>query len=386
MTKLNIQEKTAESQELKVRKVYKDSSERVTSPSLHQVFILNKYKQCTGCGKYKPFSSFYESSGRLSPDSHEPRCKRCLRVRRYDKNAKIEYSPQKQLYGFKKCSKCGNFYTFDSFYVDNAMLKLKLCSNCKQCIYEQQKERNNTIEMQERKKAKAFLLLNPPDFKICTKCSKKKPLYDFPKSKIHYLGVHSQCKLCKTKQQTSWRIKNRDHVNANCRKYNREHPEKRKAIYQRNIAKDPDYRKEYCREWRRKNADRVNEQQRNRKKNNPKLRLNANFSTVIGRSLKRKKECSSKWDILPYTLEELMQHLESKFTEGMDWDGYGPIWHLDHKIPLSVFNFKTIHDIDFKKAWALDNLQPLFARDNLKKGNKLEAQFQPSFAFGGKLK
>jgi hypothetical protein len=46
--------------------------------------------------------------------------------------------------------------------------------------------------------------------------------------------------------------------------------------------------------------------------------------------------------------------------------------------PITAFNFNTPEDIDFKRCWALSNLQPLWARDNLSKQNKLIKPFQPS--------
>lgn len=68
----------------------------------------------------------------------------------------------------------------------------------------------------------------------------------------------------------------------------------------------------------------------------------------------------------------------------MSWEKLPEI-HIDHKIPLAVFNFNTAEDCDFKRAWALENLQPLWAKDNLSKGAKLENPFQPSLliALGG---
>jgi len=71
-----------------------------------------------------------------------------------------------------------------------------------------------------------------------------------------------------------------------------------------------------------------------------------------------------------YSLDELKLHLESQFTEGMSWENYGK-WHIDHIIPLSSFDIQNYDDKSFKKCWSLENLQPLWAEDNLKKSNKV---------------
>jgi len=46
-------------------------------------------------------------------------------------------------------------------------------------------------------------------------------------------------------------------------------------------------------------------------------------------------------------------------------------WHVDHIIPISYFEI-TSHECDgFKECWKLENLQPLWAQDNLKKGDRI---------------
>jgi hypothetical protein len=71
-----------------------------------------------------------------------------------------------------------------------------------------------------------------------------------------------------------------------------------------------------------------------------------------------------------------MTHLESKFESWMSWDNYGAWekdkqkWHLDHIKPQSLFEIKAADDEEFKKCWALDNLQPLEASQNMSKGNR----------------
>jgi len=109
-------------------------------------------------------------------------------------------------------------------------------------------------------------------------------------------------------------------------------------------------------------------------------RLSKNFSQSI-RSRLNNAVKSNHWEtVVGYSINELKTHLEKQFKPGMTWDNYGE-WHIDHKIPISAFNFKSINDIDFKKCWALNNLQPLWKEDNFHKHITLEKPFQPSFAF-----
>ncbi len=82
---------------------------------------------------------------------------------------------------------------------------------------------------------------------------------------------------------------------------------------------------------------------------------------------------SRKWSvILGYTPEELKTHLEKQFVKGMTWNNKGD-WHIDHIIPVSAFSFTSIDDADFKAAYSLPNLRPLWAKDNMRKGKRIES-------------
>jgi 5-methylcytosine-specific restriction endonuclease McrA len=80
---------------------------------------------------------------------------------------------------------------------------------------------------------------------------------------------------------------------------------------------------------------------------------------------------------LPYTIQELKEHLEKQFESWMTWENHGCLdptrdtWQIDHIIPHSSFHYETMDCEEFKKCWALENLRPLKAIDNLKKGNKI---------------
>lgn len=62
------------------------------------------------------------------------------------------------------------------------------------------------------------------------------------------------------------------------------------------------------------------------------------------------------------------EHIESQFKDGMSWDNYGK-WHLDHIFPLSIA--AKMGDDKLFKCFHYTNLQPLWAIDNIKKGNRI---------------
>ena len=70
-------------------------------------------------------------------------------------------------------------------------------------------------------------------------------------------------------------------------------------------------------------------------------------------------------ELLGYSALQLKEHIEKQFTDGMTWDNWGE-WHIDHIKPVSKFDkSEKISIIN-----SLDNLRPLWAKENLTKSNK----------------
>ena len=132
----------------------------------------------------------------------------------------------------------------------------------------------------------------------------------------------------------------------------------------------------YHKEWREKNIDKHRENKRNyertRKANDPIYKLINNFRTAIYQVLKENnvQKNGHYFDILKYSPENLIEHLENKFKDNMTWDNYGN-WHVDHIKPISSFQINEIGDKEFMSCWSLENLQPLWGEENIRKSNKL---------------
>ncbi|OAM77705.1 hypothetical protein A3840_08725 [Devosia elaeis] len=95
------------------------------------------------------------------------------------------------------------------------------------------------------------------------------------------------------------------------------------------------------------------------------------MSTLISRSLSANggKGGKSWTELVGYGVSELRAHLERQFLPGMTWDNKSE-WHIDHIVPQSSFNYTSTDDPDFRACWALTNLRPLWARDNVRKQAK----------------
>lgn len=77
-----------------------------------------------------------------------------------------------------------------------------------------------------------------------------------------------------------------------------------------------------------------------------------------------------RWEtFVPYTLTDLTRHLERQFLPGMNWSNFAD-WHIDHIVPRSAFHYTAASDDAFQACWALTNLRPMWAGENLKKSFK----------------
>ena len=158
-----------------------------------------------------------------------------------------------------------------------------------------------------------------------------------------------------------WRDGNKDYLS-----------DKHKKWYSEN----KDRWNEYIKEYREKNVEKVKkikrDYERNRKASDPLYKLISNFRTAIYQVLKESNVEKNKhyFEVLQYTPESLIKHLESQFKNNMNWDNYGE-WHVDHKLPITSFNIQEMGDEEFMRCWSLENLQPMWGTDNISKSNKI---------------
>tara|TARA_R110000772_G_scaffold81013_3_gene172528 strand:- start:235 stop:843 length:609 start_codon:yes stop_codon:yes gene_type:complete len=170
-----------------------------------------------------------------------------------------------------------------------------------------------------------YIILYLVLMKICTKCSKEKELTEFfiNKDKRIKRGFtyKSECKTC--------------HL----------------------IRYKETHNKETINRWR-----------KNKLKSNPlwamKQRLKCRTSQAFQLNSIRKPKATLELLGCDYTTA--FTHLEKQFTAGMTWENRS-LWHIDHIIPLA----SATTEEELIKLCHYTNLQPLWAEDNLKKGDKI---------------
>lgn len=222
--------------------------------------------------------------------------------------------------------------------------------------------------------------------KHCTKCKRLLPFDEFYKDKSKKIGIRSRCKKCCRESEKKAYIDNPEKRNERRRRYYSNNSEKCKQYVRKYHLKHREEHIKKVKDWILNNPER---HKLNKRKSALKYRntlngkLHRNIRQEIVRSLHANKNGRSWENLVGYNCEDLKKRLMKTMPDGYTWDDYmeGKL-HIDHKIPISVFNFKRPEDLDFKHCWALSNLQFLPVRENLIKRARIDKPFQPSLILG----
>lgn len=238
------------------------------------------------------------------------------------------------------------------------------------------------------------------DTKKCTKCGRELPLDQFYKRSDRD-SYQSWCRGCCGVADSRRAKQNKEKKNASSRRWRRANPGKHRAAVARWRENNPEKAKANNAEWRENNSDKCLANARRWRENNPEdyrasgarwrennpghstdyarkrgatdpaFRMINNIRHGITKALKRNTKSGHTIELLGCSIEYLRYHLENQFTEGMTWDNYGLYgWHIDHIIPVSYFDHSDPEQQ--KRAWHYTNLQPLWAKDNLRKWKHIE--------------
>lgn len=165
------------------------------------------------------------------------------------------------------------------------------------------------------------------------------------------------------KQQKEYYDKNKEHKK-----------EKQKIYYQQNREKIRILQKEWYKENKCKAKEyyvchkkEIRKYEREKRQIDINFKLAFNIRKRLSLAIRRNQKVGSAVKDLGCSIQELKKYIEQKFTDGMSWGNYGE-WHIDHIKPLSKFNLSDRQE--FLEACNYENLQPLWAKENIAKGNK----------------
>ena len=217
--------------------------------------------------------------------------------------------------------------------------------------------------------------------KICSKCKIDKQNDQFHKDKYKKDGLKTICILC----HKEYRIVNKDRDNEKGKEYyennkssifskkkiyrkkNQDHfTNYRREYYLENIEKHKKYSKSYYEE----NKIEILNKFKERLKNDPLFKLIQNVKTNIRNSLTKSgySKKTKTFKILGIEYNLFGEYIENQFKDGMNWENYGK-WHLDHKTPISWAK----NEEEAILLCHYTNYQPLWALENISKGNRYKS-------------
>lgn len=98
-------------------------------------------------------------------------------------------------------------------------------------------------------------------------------------------------------------------------------------------------------------------------------RVATGLRTRLRAAIKNHQQAGLAIELLGCTVERVIEHLEGQFVGEMTWDNWSQYgWHIDHIQPLASFDLTDPAQV--ARACHYSNLQPLWWRDNIKKGAK----------------
>ena len=176
-----------------------------------------------------------------------------------------------------------------------------------------------------------------------------------------------------------YRKENKERLRQKRREYESTHKEQIRRYRAKNKHKFKSCQSEYFKEYYQEHAEIIKKnavKSKRKQRLNPQVKIRDIISKQINFGLKQynKNKNFKTFDIIDYTIEDLINRLESLFQDGMNWNNYGQKgWHIDHIKPVASFKLinedGSINYEEIKKCWALENLQPLWAKDNISKSS-----------------
>jgi len=230
-------------------------------------------------------------------------------------------------------------------------------------------------------------MTTPPTEKKCGKCGEVKSVDDFSRYARSKDGKKNQCKAC----MKAYYQANKEKICERNKAYNQANKEKiaeyHKAYYQANKEKICEQVEAYQQANKEKIAEqkkayrakprvkeRRNKRHRDRYKNDPQYKAARILRKMLHRVLNGKAKTESALVLVGCTTEELWEHLENSFVDGMTVQNHGEVWHIGHIEPLSGFD--PTKDEHVKRVNHFSNLKAQFKEENLSDGAKVPDNHQ----------
>tara|TARA_Y100000817_G_C16860720_1_gene545702 strand:- start:3344 stop:4123 length:780 start_codon:yes stop_codon:yes gene_type:complete len=241
--------------------------------------------------------------------------------------------PHQEIDGMKRCSKCKGWKKLNDFYKCGKWYEGK----CKECKNLAAKEKYSSVQKIKQEKARKRYQEKKTDLEYQNKrATQRRENYKKRRKDRKYVESFNN-KRRKFFQKPKNKAKKNEQQN------------KRRAIR----MQDPVYRLEYNRKRREDSADK--------------------FRSRVRNSLKGKVKYAKTKELMGCGTLQVQHHLEKQFADYMTWaNNTLKGWHIDHIVPIRAFDLDNI--VEQHACFWYKNLQPLWAKDNMKKKDKYKEE------------
>jgi len=260
------------------------------------------------------------------------------------------------------CKYCNTYKTIDCFTASSLKKPYPKCILCVKVYNNGRKEQNKKYRKDNEEKlkeqSKRYYQENKEIIKLNTRNYAKKNNEKVVKYQKNYYEENKDTLL---EYQKEYYINNSEHI------------KDRTGAYYKNNKKEI--------------LEKIKKYINNRRKIDPEFKLRERISNTVGKLLKStgfSKNGNSILKYISYSIIELKQYLESQFEPWMNWNNHGVYnaktwndndsstwtWNIDHIIPQSKLLYASMKDENFKKCWALENLRPYSAKQNIIDGSR----------------
>ena len=182
---------------------------------------------------------------------------------------------------------------------------------------------------------------------------------------LYYLKNINKKKLYNNK----YRIKNIDYLKEKDKQYYLEHKQELKEYKKIYNLKNKIRIAARNKEYKQKNKNKLSQQIKMKYHNDLNFRIKTLVRTRLVKALQHNSKYKKTNELIGCTIPFLKQYLEKQFKPGMTWDKIGVKGiHIDHIRPCALFDLSDPKQQ--KQCFHYTNLQPLWAKENLSKGDK----------------
>ena len=175
----------------------------------------------------------------------------------------------------------------------------------------------------------------------------------------------SKCRMIYSKSNFHKNKKSKEGLQAYCISCQKEY---RKKYYLNKHIQINEHHKRY----KEQNREKIRLYENNRRKTDLNFRIACNLRSRTSTAFKSQNvmKTNKTFDLLGCSHSFFKNWIIHQLYGNMTVENYGDVWQIDHTLPITSFNL--LDENEMKKCFDWINLRPMYMKDNLIKGDKID--------------